>query len=247
MTETKSLVRKLTEVMKEVKHIPKNGWNDFHRYKFATESDVAEKVREALAERCVMMIPDVTRMETREHTNARGKTEYIVTVWMKFTFMDGESGEEIVFNSVGEGQDAGDKGSYKAITGAQKYALLKAFMIPTGDDPEADVDADKRNKGDDKPKGNNSDKPKNNSGNRSGGNNSNQNQNSGNRSSGSSKPATEKQLNAINVILKEKVNEKWSYDYLHEELKKSIGTENNIENFTISEASKAMDFLKGKK
>lgn len=231
MSETKSLVRKLTEVMKEVKHIPKNGYNDFHKYHYATESDVAEKVREELAARCVMMIPDVTKMETREHTNARGKTEYIVTVWMKFTFMDGESGEEIVFNSVGEGQDAGDKGSYKAITGAQKYALLKAFMIPTGDDPERDTEADKRNKGDSKP-----DKPKGNS-------------SSGNRSNGSSggnNKATEKQLNAINKILKEKVNEKWSYEALHQNLKKQVDTQNNIENFTFAEASRAMDILKKK-
>lgn len=238
MGETKSLVRKLTEVMQKVKHIPKNGYNKFHKYHFATESDVAEKVREELAERCVMMIPDVTKMETREHKNRSGATEYIVTVWMKFTFMDGESGEEIVFNSVGEGQDAGDKGSYKAITGAQKYALLKAFMIPTGDDPEADEGADERNKGKDKQGGN---KP-NNSGNNS-------NQGSGNRSSGTSggnNPATEKQLNAIDKILKEMINDKWSYDSLLENLKGQVGVQKELKSFTFKEASKALDILKKK-
>jgi hypothetical protein len=64
---------------------------------------------------------------------------------MEFKFIDGETGEELVFHSEGEGQDAGDKGIYKAITGAQKYALMKAFMIPTGDDPEADSGVDERN------------------------------------------------------------------------------------------------------
>jgi hypothetical protein len=39
---------------------------------------------------------------------------------------------------VGEGQDAGDKAVYKAMTGALKYCLLKTFLIPTGDDPERD-------------------------------------------------------------------------------------------------------------
>src|SRR5699024_6730814 len=43
------------------------------------------------------------------------------------------------------GQDAGDKAVYKAITGATKYALMKVFMIPTGDDPEQDYEADERN------------------------------------------------------------------------------------------------------
>lgn len=144
---TKSLVKKLAEVMQEVKYIQKRGHNKFHNYKYATESDVAEKVREALAERSVIMIPNVTSQSTREHINAKGKTEYIATVMMEFKFLDGESGEEISFHSVGEGQDAGDKAVYKAITGAQKYALMKAFMIPTGDDPEADSGTDERNEG----------------------------------------------------------------------------------------------------
>jgi hypothetical protein len=147
MTENKSLVTKLSEVMKEVKYIEKKGYNSFHKYKYATESDVAEKVRESLAERNVIMIPNMLSHEVREHVNAKGKTEYIVTVNMEFRFMDGDSGQTITFNMFGEGQDAGDKAVYKAITGAQKYALMKAFMIPTGDDPEADTGTDERNEG----------------------------------------------------------------------------------------------------
>lgn len=143
----KSLVMKLAEVMQQVKYIQKRGHNKFHNYKYATESDVAEKVREELAARHIIMIPNVVSESNREHTNAKGKTEYIATVTMEFRFLDGESGEEISFHSVGEGQDAGDKAVYKAITGAQKYALMKAFMIPTGDDPEADSGADERNAG----------------------------------------------------------------------------------------------------
>ena len=33
----------------------------------------------------------------------------------------------------------GDKGLYKAITGANKYFLFKLFQIETGDDPERDT------------------------------------------------------------------------------------------------------------
>lgn len=146
MTE-KSLVKKLSEVMKQVKYIEKKGYNKFHGYKYATESDVAEKVREVLAEQNVMMIPNLVHHSMREHINAKGKTEYIVAVDMEFKFYDGDSGEEITFRMSGEGQDAGDKGIYKAITGAQKYALMKVFMIPTGDDPEADNGVDERNAG----------------------------------------------------------------------------------------------------
>jgi hypothetical protein len=141
----KQLVKKLAEVMMQVKYIPKNGYNEFNRYKYATEADVNEKVREELAKRNIIMIPSVKSHQIREHVNRKGNTEYIATVEVEFTFMDGDTGETISFTTYGEGQDAGDKGTYKAITGAQKYALMKAFMIPTGDDPEADRGVDERN------------------------------------------------------------------------------------------------------
>lgn len=144
MSELK-LVSKLADVMKEVKYIEKKGFNKFHKYKYATEADVADKIREVLAEKNVLMVPNMKSHNTREHTTANGKTEYIVTVEMEFTFYDGETGEKISYTIFGEGQDAGDKGTYKAITGAQKYALLKVFLIPTGDDPEQDEGTDERN------------------------------------------------------------------------------------------------------
>ena len=144
MTDRK-LVKKLAKVMSEVKYIKKNGFNKFNNYSYATESDVAEKVREVLADQQVIMLPDVVEHSTREHVNRKGNTEYIATVKVKFTFIDGETGEELSIHSAGEGQDAGDKAVYKAITGAQKYALMKAFMIPTGDDPEGDNGVDERN------------------------------------------------------------------------------------------------------
>lgn len=143
--QERKLVKKLSEVMQEVKYIQKTGRNTFHKYTYATESDVAEHVREELAKRFVMMIPNVTETTMREHKNRNGNTEYIVKVRMEFKFIDGETGEEISFHTEGEGQDAGDKAVYKAMTGAQKYALLKVFMIPTGDDPEEDASVDERN------------------------------------------------------------------------------------------------------
>jgi hypothetical protein len=147
-----SLVKKLASVMQEVKYVQKRGKNNFHGYTYATEADVAEKVREALAEKNVVMIPNMVSHDVREKTNQKGNTEYIVTVIMEFTLMDGDSGESIKLQMAGQGQDSGDKGIYKAITGAQKYAMMKAFMIPTGDDPEADESVDERNEAKPEPK-----------------------------------------------------------------------------------------------
>ena len=62
----------------------------------------------------------------------------VATLVVEFTFIDAETGETESFTVVGEGQDSGDKAVYKALTGATKYALMKTFLIPTGDDPERD-------------------------------------------------------------------------------------------------------------
>ena len=55
---------------------------------------------------------------------------------MAYTFTDENSPEEITARVAGEGLDVGDKSSYKAMTGALKYALLQSFLLATGDDPE---------------------------------------------------------------------------------------------------------------
>lgn len=44
----KNIAAKLLKIMAEVSHIKKNGFNSFHGYKFATASDVLEKVNAAL-------------------------------------------------------------------------------------------------------------------------------------------------------------------------------------------------------
>lgn len=45
-------------------------------------------------------------------------------------------GETMNVTAIGEGIDSGDKASYKAATGALKYALRQSFIIETGDDPD---------------------------------------------------------------------------------------------------------------
>jgi hypothetical protein len=48
-----------------------------------------------------------------------------------------------VLHSYGTGTDKGDKAVYKAMTGALKYGLRHAFLIPDESDPEADTSTDK--------------------------------------------------------------------------------------------------------
>jgi hypothetical protein len=57
------------------------------------------------------------------------------------------------------------------------------------------------------------------------------------------KLASDKQLNLITDLLKKKVTEKWSYEQLYQHLKQQIGTTKEIEEWTVSEASKAIEIL----
>lgn len=133
----KSLVSKLAEVMGEVGRVAKNGRNNFHGYDYATEADISDSVRGGLAARGIMIVPSVEKTEW-EKIPVKGGEQKLCTLTVCFTVMDGESGESFKLTVIGQGADNSDKATYKAMTGAEKYMLLKLFMIPTGDDPERD-------------------------------------------------------------------------------------------------------------
>ncbi len=142
--KAKGLVAKLAEVMGAVGFVAKRGRNEFHKYDYATEADISGAVRDHMAERSLMLIPSVEKTEWRKIPGKNGE-QSICTLTVRFSVMDGESGEKLEFVALGEGQDSGDKATYKAMTGALKYALLKLFMISTGDDPEGDEGTDEHN------------------------------------------------------------------------------------------------------
>jgi hypothetical protein len=137
---TPTLIQKLARVVEAVERIPKRGHNTFHGYDYATEGDIVAAIREELAKRNIMLIPSVQNHERHDVTTKKGERGDPLTVLhMTFTFVDGETGEREAHAWLGVGQDGGDKGAYKAMTGAAKYFLLKTFLMPTGDDPEAEA------------------------------------------------------------------------------------------------------------
>ena len=126
--------------MEAVGYVPKGGTNQAQGYKFVQASAVADKVREQLARLNVSMTPTTIDVIS-EGVTPSGK-QALLTLRFTWTLTDGDSGETISFQSIGTGADSGDKAAYKAATGALKYALLTGFLIPTGDDPEADPATD---------------------------------------------------------------------------------------------------------
>jgi hypothetical protein len=144
-TTPKNLVSKLAEVMGLMAHIEKGGWNSNQKYRFVRESDVAEKASQLLAERNIFILQSVQEVKMEPLYESRGgMTMFLTTVKMGFQFVDGDSSSKTdILYFWGTGADNGDKGIYKAMTGAEKYFLMKTFLISTGDDPEADESTDK--------------------------------------------------------------------------------------------------------
>lgn len=132
----KKLAAKLAEIMKEVGYIQKGGTNSAQGYKYVMASQVADAIREKLADKNIILVP--VGAQVIETGRTPSEKQSLLTLKYTWRFIDGDSGETIDFESVGSGADSGDKAPYKAATGALKYALLTAFLIPTGDDPEND-------------------------------------------------------------------------------------------------------------
>lgn len=137
-----ALAKKLATILGAVGKVPKSGHNSFHNYDYVTENDLVYAVRDKLADAGIFVFTSV-ESQTVQIIKDEDKTTALTTVTTKHTFVDGDTGENFSVLSQGQGADVGDKGGYKAATGAMKYFLYKCFMIPTGDDPEADEKTDR--------------------------------------------------------------------------------------------------------
>lgn len=133
-----SLVRKLCNVMGAIDRVAKTGHNKFHNYDYATESDITAAVRGEMATQGVMLITTIKSVDWQAVETKSGGKERFCTLAIICRFMDADSADVIEVEGQGQGQDPGDKALFKALTGAVKYVLLKQFLIPTGNDPEAE-------------------------------------------------------------------------------------------------------------
>jgi ERF superfamily. len=140
----KNIAMKLVKVMEACRYIQKQGTNDYHKYRYATASDVLEKVNQAFVQQKLAIFAKPELLELQEVMNAKGNVEKLATVRTVVTIIDGDSGESAEFVGLGSGQDIGDKSVMKAQTASLKYAYMMTLAIATGDDPEADSSVDER-------------------------------------------------------------------------------------------------------
>jgi hypothetical protein len=142
-----SLTKAVCAVMAGFRGVEKSGKNSFHGYKYASDADILWMLKPLLAEHGLsVMLVGFEVIHTGEVKTNNGKTERLLDLCVTYRLAH-TSGQWVLVQSPGSGQDPGDKAHYKAMTGALKYALRQTFAIPTGDDPEADGKDDNRGGG----------------------------------------------------------------------------------------------------
>ena len=143
-----NIYQKMAKITAELKTVAKNLEVQQTRtssYKAVSERDILDAVKPLEEKHGVYSYPASRRV--LESNILESENVYKDTVTKKTTFMTrietvyrfvniDEPSEYIETTVFSEGIDSQDKGSGKAMTYADKYALMKAYKISTGDDPD---------------------------------------------------------------------------------------------------------------
>lgn len=134
------LHQKLNKARAEIGTVAKKGKTN--QYVYAKAEDIIRAARTVLIANNLSIVP---RVVNTGHTDAgetkAGTAQKFTALELIFEITDTMTGYSIEIPWSGDGQDFGDKGIYKALTGGNKYFLVILLAIPTGDDPEAKNDA----------------------------------------------------------------------------------------------------------
>jgi hypothetical protein len=122
-----NIYEKIANVMKNVDYMKKDGDVEFKntKYKYLSAEKIVSNIRKEMIKEGLVIYP--------EKTEVTNQTQYEKDILVTYRIADIE-GNSITVQVPGGGYDTTDKKTYKAMTGAYKYALRQTFMIETGDD-----------------------------------------------------------------------------------------------------------------
>ena len=146
-----NIYERLLNISTELQTVAKNlevsmGKNG--KYKAVGEADVLRAVKPLELKHRVYSYPverEIIESGTLESVDYNGnvKKQLFERIKVTYRFINIDKPEEFVdITSYGDGIDSGDKSVGKAMTYADKYALLKAYKMVTGDDPDQDASND---------------------------------------------------------------------------------------------------------
>lgn len=109
-------------------------------YKAVSEVDVLDAVKPLEEKYRVYSYPLARKpIESDVLTDASGRTQKFLRLEVVYRFTSLDTDEYLDVTSYGDGIDSGDKATGKAMTYADKYALMKMYKISTGDDPDKEA------------------------------------------------------------------------------------------------------------
>lgn len=148
-----NIYQRLLKITEELKTVEKNlsvQVTKNNSYKAVGERDVLDAVKPLEAKYGVYSYAyDRKIIDNGELTSTRkdfqtGEVKELKQLYMRlevvYRFVNVDNPEEFVeIKTYGDGIDSGDKAAGKAMTYADKYALLKAYKISTGEDPDQEA------------------------------------------------------------------------------------------------------------
>lgn len=162
--ETKNIFQRMALITAELQTIAKNltvGTGNA-KYKAVSERDVLDAVKPLEEKHGVYSYPakrtvlesNILESESTYNNTVTKKTTFMTRIETVYRFVNIDDPEDYIETvTFAEGIDAQDKGSGKAMTYGDKYALMKAYKISTGDDPDQDPSKEENyQKKGDKPK-----------------------------------------------------------------------------------------------
>lgn len=145
--EKMNIYQRMSAITNEIQRVAKNLRVDAGKssYKAVGEADVLEAVKPAEEKYGVYSYPaeseivesGVITSETAYNGQVKRTERQYMRLRRVYRFVNVDNPAEYVeVATYGDGLDSGDKAPGKAMTYADKYALLKAYKITTGDDPD---------------------------------------------------------------------------------------------------------------
>ena len=143
MEESMNLYQRMRRIASELPAVSKNlkVGDGRYQYKAVGEADVLAAVKPLEDKYGVYSYPSARKIIDREIRESDSNYGKKYQTWLRvettYRFVNVDKPEEYLeITSYGDGIDSADKAPGKAMTYSDKYALLKAYKIQTGDDPD---------------------------------------------------------------------------------------------------------------
>jgi hypothetical protein len=147
VTEHKNVYEAIQAVYGEVGYVQKETSKQLN-YSYASEAGFVRALRPAfINHKLILRVSNIGIVNLENYETAKGTAMTRAVVTGQVEFIHTPTVTAIQVQALGEGADAGDKAVNKAMTDFYKYALRQAFMIETGDDPDAEPTEERKVKG----------------------------------------------------------------------------------------------------